>query len=120
MMCTVQLVRQADKWAHWMQALDEVEDESVSGVLVGNTCLRVHHLHSTCSDCCGTALAERAQSFRGSGIRGAHLTSKRFTMLCRLPPAAKPYLQDEAWSWDPLQCFMRVADRLSKVLKVSV
>ena len=44
MMRMVQLVRQADKWAHWMQAVDEVEDESVSGVLRWCTCLRVHSL----------------------------------------------------------------------------
>ena len=116
MMCTVQLVRHADKWADWMHALDEVEDESVIGVLACGSI----HLDSRCSDCCGTVLARGAQSFGGRGIRLTHLTSKRFTLLCRLPPIAKPYLKDEAWSWDLLQCFMRLADRLRKVLKLSV
>ena len=27
-------------------------------------------------------------------------------------------MKDEAWSWDLLQCFLRLADRLSKVLKL--
>ena len=71
-MCTVQLVRQADYWTHWMQALDDVEHESVFGALAcGST-----HLHSRCSDCCITALTRGARSFRSSGIRCALLTCK--------------------------------------------
>lgn len=85
MMCMVQLVRQADRWAHWLQALDEVEDKSVIGVLACGV-----HLRSRCSDCCVTALARRAQSFGNSGILCAYITSKLSTRLCRLPPVARP------------------------------
>ena len=45
----------------------------------------------------------------------AYITSKPSTMLCRLPPIAKPYMKDEAWSWDLLQCFLRLADGICKV-----
>ena len=63
-MCTVQLVRQADHWAPWMHGVDEVEDESVIGVLACGSI----HLHGRCSVCCSSALVRGAWSFGSSGI----------------------------------------------------
>ena len=50
----------------------------------------------------------------------AFVTSKLSAMLCRLPPIAKPYMADKVWSWDLLQCILRLADRISKVPMLSV